>query len=276
MADWPTRGDTGRLSTEGEVTASSRGTVITASATAHTKGAWTQIVASTPFDAVAVLVQIQHPGALISPCLLDLGVGAAASEIVVAADLQCHSGGDRTDYSYLLRLSIPEATRIAARCQSAVASQTLHVTVTLLGQGFLPSAGLGRLETWGAVTTGSTGTVVDAGATANTKGAWVQLIASTGFDTEDLLLAFDHDETGFPAATRTFLLDIGLGAAAAEQVVIDNLAVALSASDNAFLPRTLGPVPCRIPAGTRVAARCQCSIATAGQREINLIAYGVG
>jgi hypothetical protein len=93
---------------------------------------------------------------------------------------------------------------------------------------------------------------------ANTKGAYVQVTASTPYASSRLFLIFEFGTTG---TQRYYLIDLATGAAGAETVVVANLAVHVDLEQiaSAFIP-----VNVDLPAGTRVAMRVQCSTATSG------------
>lgn len=107
-------------------------------------------------------------------------------------------------------------------------------------------------ETLGATTSGSTGTTVTSGG-ANTKGSWAQVDASLDAACALLVVAIRMQSSG----GHSIFVDIGVGAAASESVVIPNLHVAGSAQDVHYFA-----IPVAIPAGSRIAARSQCSSAT--------------
>lgn len=107
-------------------------------------------------------------------------------------------------------------------------------------------------ETLGADTATSRGTSVTSGG-AHTKGSWTQLDASTAEDTNLLVVAIRMASSG----AHSVLVDIGVGAAAAETVVIPNLHVAGSGQDVNYFA-----IPVAIPAGSRISARSACSTAT--------------
>lgn len=88
--------------------------------------------------------------------------------------------------------------------------------------------------------------------TANTKSGWSQLIASTTADA-----GFLYISTGLirDSATNTAaLLDVGIGAAGSETVIVPNLSIGGSTELNHL-------VPVKVPAGSRVAVRYQCAAA---------------
>lgn len=94
---------------------------------------------------------------------------------------------------------------------------------------------------------------VAADATPHTKGAWVQLVASTSEACNVLAVTFSNQATG--TATQG-LIDIGVGASGSEQVVISN-SVGGAGSTIANSLHTTYWFPVSIPAGSRIAARHQ-------------------
>ncbi len=115
------------------------------------------------------------------------------------------------------------------------------------------------VEQAGADTGNSTGTVITASSTANAKGSWIQLIASTSKKTVAILC-------GFAAPNANSLLDIGTGTAGSETVLVANIQ---SPSNNQNSPLLL--IALRVPSGTRIAARSQ--IGTSGAASVKLICY---
>jgi hypothetical protein len=110
------------------------------------------------------------------------------------------------------------------------------------------------LEDFGS-TSVSTGTSVTAGSPANTKG--------TSFT--ELVTATEHHATGLTlyleggAGTADYLLDIAIGAAGAEQPIIENLLWnRASVAFSSVLPR----LPITIPKGSRLSGRCQSTTAS--------------
>ena len=113
----------------------------------------------------------------------------------------------------------------------------------------------------------STGTSLTCGV-ANTKGAWVELEAATEQDASWALVRIVDPSAG----THDYLVDIGIGAAAAETVVIPNVLLCYrsgGAEAHAFL------VPVAIPAGSRVAARAQSS-AVSPTLKVEVMLFGGG
>ncbi len=88
---------------------------------------------------------------------------------------------------------------------------------------------------------------------ANTKGSYTQVVAATAFAYDALCVQLFED--GNSGGGDTFLADIAIGAAASEVVIVPNLLL-----DSARLVGGVGAgitIPVSIPAGSRVAVRCQ-------------------
>lgn len=236
----------------GTSTSASTGTSVT-SGTANTKGSWTQLIASTTYDAqwMAVTINCQPAGKVVA---VDIGIGAASSELVVASNL---NGGSEFlgCYQMVFPCQIPSGSRIAARSQCATGSTVCQVSVDLLDTDYGLDGATGVLNSYGFSTSTSLGTVVTASASANTKGSWAQLTASTSTDIAGFFVTCDDQNTNSTTAI-THLTDIGIGAGGSEIVVLSNLAFVNSFG---MQPSVKGPYFVNIPSGTRLAARTQCS-----------------
>ena len=66
------------------------------------------------------------------------------------------------------------------------------------------------------------GSTIDAGGTANTKGSYTQMVASTSRDYCALAWCMDSLNVT-PANTANFLVDVAIGGAGSEQVIVSNL-----------------------------------------------------
>lgn len=256
------------------VTASSRGTTITAAASANTKGTYTQIIASTAHAAKGILVQLGAVTAGVDYSV-DISIGAAAAEIIIVPDLIAGSGTGSIARQgpYFIPLSVPAGTRIAARCQATTLSSTIRVKVHLLGDlpgGMEP---FGKIVHYGFVAGTTQGTTIDPGATINTKGAYTALTASSTY----AIKALYFDQSNLVQVTRTsadWLLDIAVGAAAAEIVVLPNFHLEASTTDDTMVHTPSPLLAVSIPAGTRISARCMCSINTATVRNLAISVWG--
>lgn len=124
------------------------------------------------------------------------------------------------------------------------------------------SGGNGGYQTCGVDPATTTLTQVTADAAANTKGAYAQLTAATVQDASGFLL-----HTGLPSAGgATYLLDLAIGGAGSEQVILSNFLLADQKGTQNNSGATGVFIPLKIPAGVRVAARLQCSTGGASLR----------
>jgi hypothetical protein len=262
------------LANAGADTTASAGTAVTSNASANTKGSYSQLIASTANDACGLLVT-SGPSSTTGRWSVDIAIGGAGSEVIVAADLMFNFSGSGLAQSAMtcfVPLNIPAGTRIAARaqCQNA-SSPTLKVSAQLINSGFDGLGGLSASDTYGFVAASTKGTTVDPGAVANTKGSWTQLVSSCNRDIKALGICFDGGGGG--GGSNQSLVDIGVGAAASEQILIPNIQQVSSNTVN-YSPYGMIIFPCSIPAATRIAARAQSSSVVISQRNSTVTVYG--
>jgi hypothetical protein len=116
----------------GFVSASTQGTTITSGA-ANTKGSYSQLTASTTKDYSGLFFAADalNTSAGNAVALIDIAIGGSGSEQVIAPNmLMGRADGIWTPlFSSLIFVPIPSGTRVAARIQSDVASNTLGLTV---------------------------------------------------------------------------------------------------------------------------------------------------
>lgn len=242
----------------------------TASATPHTKGSWTQIIAATTTDASMLIVRLtagtSAAGADTST-LLDIGIGAAASEVVIVPNLAV--GFAANGLMYHIPVSVPVGSRIAIRCQGAVVSQAVAVQVmlaTLPNSRRAPAA----VVAMGDDTATSHGVIIATPASNNTKGAWTQIIAATAQPFSALVIGAQGGADSVQGSD-SFLLDIGIGSAGNEVVIGPDLPLSVSTTE-ILTPMFNQIIPWIIPAGTRLAARVAITGLTS---TLDVILYGV-
>lgn len=274
MAWWPLHNVAGANKLEAQTYASSWPPAVTATAsgTAHTKGAWAQVVASTAeaWDGFWLGVNTNFTAATNTAILLDIGTGAAASEVVQISNLSVGNAAVKLHTTWVyVPLSIPASTRIAVRIQSAVTSKTASwriVGSVAANEGLagplLPS--FGSTQTYGALTASSRGTTVTASATINTLGAWTQLVASSTDVTRAMLVRLDANSTTNLTASSGYI-QIGVGAAASEVQVGHDVWFGCSVDEwvTADGPGAIIPIyGLNIPAGSRISARISSLVAS--------------
>ncbi len=105
------------------------GTRATAGGSANTKGSWSQVTASLPHDAYGFWLTMAGTAtsATSTDGLLDIGIGAGGSEVVLVPDLLAGWIGSPTQGPRVLFIPIfiPKGTRVAIRNQGVIASDTV-------------------------------------------------------------------------------------------------------------------------------------------------------
>lgn len=287
MADWPLASGF-RAESFGAGARVPGGTTVTSSATAHTKGSWVQLDAATGFDASLLILDIavQFQDTLY---LIDIGIGASGSEQVLIPNLLV-SQSTMVIPRLVLPIAIPAGSRISARSQDNFGSSVSFISGMLLAGGFVNPASFNTITAYGPNIATSNGVTADAGATANTKGSWAQITASTTRDMRGLILSGIRAVPGTAmAADYANLVDIGVGASGSEQVLIPNIVFQASITTGGasgsplvlsglgtLFPRFIPPIPCDIPAGSRLAVRQQSTTTNATDRTSAYAIYGLG
>lgn len=268
----------------GSTPSSSNGVTVTASASTNTKGSYTQLIAATSSDCSCLLVTVTRSTAGSTGFLIDISVGGAGSEIVIAPNLAyvtLTTAANITASQYLIPCSIPASSRVAARIQASTSSAALQISAICITDTMASFAPSGFMDDYGTLTATSLLSAVDAGATANTKGAYTQLTASTTRDYRGFILGIGQGTTtsSSPAGSYMFAtIDVAIGGAGAEKIILGDyqvMSLVPSAALQRWNPGSSCIYPISIPAGSRIAARAQCSTNTANARIVGVSLYGV-
>lgn len=271
---WPSTFELCNATDLGTVASASLGTIVTASATANTKGAYTQITASTPTDADWILVSLNLVGASnIYTAAIDIAIGPSGSELVVVPNLMTFTRSlEAGNQWYMIPCSIPAGTRIAARCQSSLASSQASVQVTTFQGNFADGSASGLIDAVGFIPTTTLGTAPTAG--VNAQGSYTQLTAATANDYKGFFLGFDFQNATFGSVSYYHLLNLAIGPSGSEKVILPNLSLTVWATNsNNLTPSNSTFFPIQIPAGTRIAV--SDSVSTSGSPAIGVTLYGV-
>lgn len=252
------------------------GTTVTAAGSANTKGSYTQLVASIGVTTNRVTVTMTHIDEIDGlQMLIDLATGAGGAEVVQIPNLGTDNaeGGGSGIGCITIPWEIPIGTRVAARCQASSMSAIVALALTCCATGGM--RGVTTMTNYGANTADSGGTQVDPGGTANVKGSYAQLSASTSGLLQWALL----DVTG--GGDSTFLsvgwaVDLATGSGGAESVLWSDVRcgrrdVQVSAFN--YAGRLQGFLT-YIAAGTRIAARASASQNDASARKIDVSLIG--
>lgn len=268
MADFGWVEGAQRFTAVGANTAASNGTTVSAPGSTNTKGSYTQLIASTAHDASGLLLS----GYFTAPSgagygLIDIAIGAASSEQVLISNIAVNRQTSNAMGwpPILIPCSIPAGARVSARYQASQTSATCVLSAQAVGGMLNYPILANRSETLGADTSTSKGTSIDPGGTANTKGSYVQMAASTAFASKWAILSFTADSPS--TLGWNWLIDVAVGASSSEQIVVPNLWVpSAGLAGGLCIARVF--MPLAIPAGTRVAMRCQSDTNTTGSRQL--------
>lgn len=133
-----------KLDSIGALTASSSGTAITAPTVNNTKGAWTELVAATaqPYKGIIPIIGLAAGTTSVvgTAGYLDVAVGAAGSEVVIATDIPFGVSGSEYVYGpakggFVILHHVPAGTRLSVRAE--VADKTsFAVSASMIGVPF--------------------------------------------------------------------------------------------------------------------------------------------
>lgn len=278
--DLPANTFSARHESCGEDTASSRGTTIT-SGVANAKGSWATIKTATGFTYEGVTVYFANNAgtAATFDFMVDIGIDDGAGNVfVIVPDIHwapCYRASEH-NLALSIPVHVPSGSKLVARaaCSNGLSAGT--ISCIIVGHSANPGGFPGYSHAVALFTPSlSRGVAIDPGAVTNTKGAWAQLIASCPNDIEAIfgVIGFNGDTSR--AATGSALLDIGIGAAAAEFIILPDFSFTWGLTWDGPNDVFFQSVACVIPTGTRVAARGQCSHATAGDRTWDIALYGL-
>lgn len=236
-------------------------TTVTAAGSADTKGSWTEIIAAAAYDFDVKFIDVTFADTRQSgtdtSMLVDIGIGGSGSEVVVIPNLLAgHRHGDPY-ITTRVPISVAAGTRISARCQSCIASDTVLVTIDLYGgQQFTSVRTFGRATTYG---------VTDSGATKSTAlgddGTWVELDASIANPIRAMVLMYDMgsaDDGAGDFGGDDNVVAVGIGSASSEVQLYGGGFVRSESNESIQIAHPLTgyiPMSLNIPAGTRLAAR---------------------
>lgn len=264
-----------RAETNGVDTSDSGGTAATADASADTKGSFVELAASTSFDYEGVLLSVGKAIPTNRMYLLDLAVGAAGSEVVFVPNV---SIGQNRSSTFVTTVGVPvhvaSGSRISCRVQCNVGGEAIDVSIVGWAGGFNADPGASRTIPIGVSTADSKGTVLDAGATINTKGSYAELSSSISDDISGFYICIGANENS-ALVLATCLIDLAIGASGSEEIILSDIRVGEDNNSDNFSP-TISPFwRFNIPSGTRISARKQSTINDANDRKLDFSLIGI-
>ncbi len=248
-----------------------RGVLVLTDGTAHVKGSYVELVASSSGDAVGIFFQGQR-GSSGRFYMVDIAIGAVASEVIIVNNLAFYcSNSTIASNQYFIPLDIPSGTRISIRAQdraSGIASFDICANLLLKDD----SIGLANCDTWGANVGDTTGTTITPSETADIKGSWIEIISSTPDKATIISIAQLQLFTGLSNTIN--MVDIGIGNSGFEEIILEDLPFETNEFSD-FQNAMISFLPVDIPSGSRISARTQTdrSLSPVGSY-FDIIIYG--
>ena len=239
----------------------------TSSATPNTKGAWTEIVASSSNYADGLWVRfISSTGnAATNTALLDIGLGASGSEVTIIENIAVgyaggviQSGGYQHNYVFF-PVSIPSGSRIAIRSQGAVVSGVMQIKLWLTRQSTYEN--LIAVDTFGA------NTATSSGINLPTTNSYVEFVASTSYAYSGFVILLAGTGNAFNNADH--LVTIAIGAAGSD-VDLFSRGFRTGNQEGQTTESPLNIGGSFVPAGSRISLKT-----SVGSNYANYIIYGI-
>jgi len=239
---------------------------LTASSTAHTKGSWSQLIASTSANASYIIIDagdVNTSGAN-TATLLDIGTGASGSETTLIGNVAIGSAtrtAPRAPFAFGVPIQIPSGVRLSARIQSVVTSKTATIRIFTFDLGDYAAAPT-SVDVIGTDTATSAGTAM-----SGASGTWTQVIASTTRAYRAVVAVPSASDTVVAGITIQFT--VGKGAAGSE-TEIGRVFGQFSDIETAGMGVLPTLIPASVASGTRLAVRHDIA-ALPGPYDITLI-----
>jgi hypothetical protein len=191
-------------------------TTATADAAAHTKGAFSQVIASTAANSSVFVVNVTGivSSGSNTATLLDIATGASGSESVILENIAVGGASNPSQggITFTVPFKIASGTRLSARIQSVITGgKTADIEIQTFDAGNYDTAPTSA-DVVGANTANSQG-VSFSGA----SGSWTQATASTTRAYRALVFVPSTHDNAISNLTANF--EIGVGASGSEQTV---------------------------------------------------------
>lgn len=276
---YPSWGNCGDSEGVGFVAAATRGTQITSNVTPGNDGAWTQLIASTARQYNGFHVIIQTGNNVANNSIVEIGIGAGGAEqTLMSFPLQNQGANQRGNgWSIFVPLSIAGSTRIAARVRRSTGISAVYA-VTIIGyQGpgrYLPP--FHRITDYGVDLANAAGTSVDPGGVANTQSPYTQIVAATTNPIKALYVLCNRRDFAVVANNIAASIQVFIGPTAGTILTPEFPTWQInSTTDVAFSFGVVGPFFVNLPAGTELGVKVRNSGIVVGERESQVILWGL-
>lgn len=252
---------------------------LTPDATAHTKSAWASINSNTDrSDGLLIAVPYLQHHTSIRTLLVDIGFGSPEQTIISNLMLCPPTGGLNTCRAIAQTIWFPVSLPpidLKVRSQASIASHgTFSLRANKIRSG-LPMAGT-VVDTYGADTANTRGVVATGSTTEGVFGSWAEVTASSN-RVKALMIAVGNGNQSWAAySNQWYYIDIGIGGAGSEQVVLElREAGGSSSGTGTAAPLMLGPFFVDIPDGSRISVRTAKQYSSSSQRTLDVVLYGI-
>ena len=241
------------------------------------KGSWVQAISSLTDDAFGLIICINNNNvsAASRNSVLDIGIGAAASEVVLFPDLIC---GNAVNYNvsgggvwYYFPIAIPAGTRIAIRAQSTVTT-AFNCFIQALQKPQNPSMfkACSYVEAIGMTAPQGTGPYTPG---TTSEGAW-QLLGASTRDNWFWQIGAQVNSSDTSHVAAAMHLDLAYGDATNKDILLDSVLFTTASTEGHTNPLLTVGAGGFVPAGTNIYFRAQTS--GAASDGIFVTAYGAG
>lgn len=252
------------------------GTLLTAAATANTKGAYSsgELISSTTYDTYMMCLVWDGTGVsnTNTSMLLDIGLGASGSETTIISNLLVGWTADWVGalggHHIYLPIFIPAATRVAGRIQAAIGGDAMNLTIFLFqGASQVPWRTYVGMDDYGVDTATSRGTSHTPGNTG-AESTWAS-VGSTASRNYDALFFMTQGLAGVDTGMLSLSTHWEIGYSSTTFVEYWERTTAAEITSG---PIPTIPMPASVPSGTQLQVRATAS-GTAEARDVAI--YGL-
>jgi hypothetical protein len=225
---------------------------VTANSSAHTKGAWSELVASTSANASYLIVSVDLSAAATDTAsLIDIGTGASGSEAALIPNVAAggaETATTRCPFAFGVPIKIPSGTRLSARIQSVVTGgKTAAVRVITFDMGDYAHAPT-SVDVLGTSTATSEGTPM-----TGASGTYAEVVASTSNAYKAIVLVPSTSATSISNIAATFTLGVG---ASGSEVESGACIAHYTGNEEVGVTALCPPImAASVPAGSRLAVK---------------------
>jgi len=165
-------------------------------------------------------------------------------------------------------ISIPAGSRVSVRFNNDADAK--YIQLILFKGSF--AAGPAMAEVFRTDDSiNNAGVTIDPGATANTKGAWTEVEASTLYTMNGFYLVLGANDNN-ATTIANFLIEVAVGGSGSEEIISGDIAFGQTATE-----LSVGSyyIPVKVAQGQRISVRAQCSITDANDRLIDASIVGI-